>query len=522
MNLESYKRWYVLEDAFWYIPKMKQFNENTILEFSQILKLFYSYFNSQKSSSKHEEFVSFLPEGPNQQKLFNDTSFLINIDFPERLFISIKMMIEGLIDLEQLEQRNQNKFRKFIQIQRDFLEKKNYHHFIKNYGETFLKKELTIYYRNSKSWFKKFGFYDEFNSGKLIKKRPNFTEIGIEFLNSSQSKKNASAIFHNQIKKFQIYNPSYPERYKNVKVVPYYILLDIIIKLGGFFTKTEFVLFISRIKSHDDDEIVRQVNLIKEFRELTETKRKQYINEVEELDRSLVRDRQRTIYDEIYDASNKIIDAFIFKSHIYKNDSNSFILNDESSAKLDLSEFIDRGFTYIHHKSELDWISYMGSLDGMNINDFINNLVVLNEEGVYRNHDKIDEEILETRILERNIEDYYEENISEIDKNLIIYQKYGKYGRQYSTHIGRIDLLCFNTESEKFVVCEIKKDQSSDETVGQLLRYIGWVKRNLAENDEVLGVIISKSNSNEKIKSALIGIQHDDIDRRIKLIEHNM
>ena len=37
MNLESYKRWYVLEDAFWYIPKMKQFNENTILEFSDRL-----------------------------------------------------------------------------------------------------------------------------------------------------------------------------------------------------------------------------------------------------------------------------------------------------------------------------------------------------------------------------------------------------------------------------------------------------------------------------------------------------
>ena len=36
---------------------------------------------------------------------------------------------------------------------------------------------------------------------------------------------------------------------------------------------------------------------------------------------------------------------------------------------------------------------------------------------------------------------------------------------------------------------ELKRNQSSDETVGQILRYMGWVKQNL--EGEIQGLIIS-------------------------------
>jgi len=43
-------------------------------------------------------------------------------------------------------------------------------------------------------------------------------------------------------------------------------------------------------------------------------------------------------------------------------------------------------------------------------------------------------------------------------------------------------------------VVELKRGQSNDETVGQVLRYIGWVKRHLAGPDEsVEGLIISRA-----------------------------
>ncbi|MCA1629884.1 MAG: hypothetical protein LC785_07560 [Acidobacteria bacterium] len=40
----------------------------------------------------------------------------------------------------------------------------------------------------------------------------------------------------------------------------------------------------------------------------------------------------------------------------------------------------------------------------------------------------------------------------------------------------------------------LKKGQTSDDTVGQIARYMGWVKRNLANDDEVSGIIIAGSS----------------------------
>jgi len=38
----------------------------------------------------------------------------------------------------------------------------------------------------------------------------------------------------------------------------------------------------------------------------------------------------------------------------------------------------------------------------------------------------------------------------------------------------------------RWLVVEHKRNQTSDQTVGQLLRYIGWVKRHLAEDGDVV------------------------------------
>ena len=58
--------------------------------------------------------------------------------------------------------------------------------------------------------------------------------------------------------------------------------------------------------------------------------------------------------------------------------------------------------------------------------------------------------------------------------------------------IGEIDLLARGKGAHNWLVVELKRDQSSDETVGQLLRYMGWVKSRLAVEDEtVQGLVIS-------------------------------
>jgi hypothetical protein len=95
--------------------------------------------------------------------------------------------------------------------------------------------------------------------------------------------------------------------------------------------------------------------------------------------------------------------------------------------------------------------------------------------------------------LERYLEDFIVDNWSSIFGNtLTIYtDKDNNVGRQYYTQeVGYIDILAQDKQGN-FVVIELKKGRKDDEVIGQVLRYIGWVRRNLAKpSQEVRGMII--------------------------------
>lgn len=91
--------------------------------------------------------------------------------------------------------------------------------------------------------------------------------------------------------------------------------------------------------------------------------------------------------------------------------------------------------------------------------------------------------------MERDLEDFLINNLNLIENGLQLYiDERGRDGRQYQTDVGTIDLLCNNRED--FVVVELKKGRTSDNVVGQISRYIGWVRENLAEGHNVRGIII--------------------------------
>ncbi|MGD0399122.1 MAG: hypothetical protein ABSC04_09425 [Syntrophobacteraceae bacterium] len=77
-------------------------------------------------------------------------------------------------------------------------------------------------------------------------------------------------------------------------------------------------------------------------------------------------------------------------------------------------------------------------------------------------------------------------------------------GRYKTRDIGEIDLLARHRKERRWLVIELKLDQNSDETIGQILRYMGWVKVNLAavDNSKVEGVIISRT-VDDRIKYAM-------------------
>ncbi|MBI4646110.1 MAG: DUF1016 family protein [Bacteroidia bacterium] len=77
------------------------------------------------------------------------------------------------------------------------------------------------------------------------------------------------------------------------------------------------------------------------------------------------------------------------------------------------------------------------------------------------------------------------------------------YGRQYPTPIGRIDLLTIDIVTNDIVIIELKKGKSDDEVSGQIARYIGYAKDEIAQpNQNVIGIVYVFSAS-DKLKYAL-------------------
>jgi restriction system protein len=98
-------------------------------------------------------------------------------------------------------------------------------------------------------------------------------------------------------------------------------------------------------------------------------------------------------------------------------------------------------------------------------------------------------------VLEKYLEDFIVTNFATIFKDeLRIYQDAdGNDGQQYGTDIGPIDILAQTRSGDSFVIIELKKGRPSDQVVGQVLRYMGWVKKNLCSDGQALkGLVICR------------------------------
>ena len=100
--------------------------------------------------------------------------------------------------------------------------------------------------------------------------------------------------------------------------------------------------------------------------------------------------------------------------------------------------------------------------------------------------------------LERHLHEFLRDNWNSIEflkNDWAIYSEPGdeEAGYEYPCDVGRIDLLAKHKQEGRWLVIELKRGQSTDQTIGQLSRYIGWVKQHLAGKDELVqGMIISR------------------------------
>jgi hypothetical protein len=105
--------------------------------------------------------------------------------------------------------------------------------------------------------------------------------------------------------------------------------------------------------------------------------------------------------------------------------------------------------------------------------------------------------------LEEHLRRYLVRNLERVESGLKLYEdKDGRNGEEYSTPVGNIDILCVDKD-RNYVVFELKVSRGSDATVGQLLRYKGWIQRNLAGGKKVRGIIVA-NEIDEKLRYAAL------------------
>lgn len=97
--------------------------------------------------------------------------------------------------------------------------------------------------------------------------------------------------------------------------------------------------------------------------------------------------------------------------------------------------------------------------------------------------------------LEEHLEDFLVENwaTTSLGQNYNIFSEDGEaVGQQYPTDTGPIDILAVRKDGKELLVVELKRGRASDVVVGQVQRYMGYVKDELLEaGQSVRGVIIA-------------------------------
>lgn len=68
-------------------------------------------------------------------------------------------------------------------------------------------------------------------------------------------------------------------------------------------------------------------------------------------------------------------------------------------------------------------------------------------------------------------------------------------GNHFPTDVGPVDILASHKKEPRLLVIELKRKQSTDQTVGQVLRYMGWIEKHLAKEtgQTVEGLIIART-----------------------------
>ncbi|QOY21005.1 DUF1016 family protein [Xanthomonas citri] len=111
--------------------------------------------------------------------------------------------------------------------------------------------------------------------------------------------------------------------------------------------------------------------------------------------------------------------------------------------------------------------------------------------------------------MEKHLEDFLVKHWAqtELAKTFKIYEDDGELvGQQYATDAGPIDILAVSRDGQRLLVVELKRGRASDVVVGQILRYMSYVKEQIAEPDQAVEGVIIALDDDQKLRWALAAV----------------
>lgn len=109
-------------------------------------------------------------------------------------------------------------------------------------------------------------------------------------------------------------------------------------------------------------------------------------------------------------------------------------------------------------------------------------------------------------VMEKHLEDFLVENWAqtELGAEYDIFEENGeKIGQQYQTDTGPLDILAISKDKKRLLVVELKKGKASDVVIGQILRYMGYVREELVEDGQTVHGAIIALEDDKRIRRAL-------------------
>lgn len=126
--------------------------------------------------------------------------------------------------------------------------------------------------------------------------------------------------------------------------------------------------------------------------------------------------------------------------------------------------------------------------------------------------------------LERHLHDFLRDNwdIGPFGEEWALHADPGnpEAGYEYPCGVGQIDLLARHRRTGDWLVVELKRGQTSDQTVGQVLRYVGWVRRHMAADGESVRGLIVARGADDRLRYALDGAP--DVDLKLYEVEFRL